>query len=91
MRIYRQAETFAMAAEEEWRHHYKDYLGPREITFTPEEQNQRGQLKKEVQRREQAGEIGPVDATNPQSMTDTNKAYSDLFYDPNDEMIRREL
>jgi hypothetical protein len=79
MRIYRQAETFALTA-----------AGP-PIEWTDEQNHQREQLKKELLRREHEGEIEPLDADKPQSMTDANQAYSDLFYDPNDEMIRRAL
>lgn len=90
MRIYKQAETFAVRlGGEEWREHYKDYTKPREIVFTPEEQEQRGQLKDELHRRVDKGQIQPLDAMNPQSMTDTHDAYNDLFYDPNDGMVRR--
>jgi hypothetical protein len=77
MRIYRQAETFALLAS-----------GP-PIQWTDEQNHQKEQLKKELLRREHEGEIGALDAKNPQSMTDANQAYSDLFYDPDDHMIRR--
>lgn len=68
MRIYKQAETFALVLA----------AGP-PIEWTPEQQKKRRRLKEELLRREQAGEIGPLDATNPQSMTDANRAMADLY------------
>lgn len=66
MRIYRQAETFALLA-----------AGP-PIVFTPEEEQLRADLKQELLRREREGEIGPLDATSPQSMTDTHETLNNM-------------
>ena len=68
MKIHKQAETFALVLA----------AGP-PIQWTPEQQEKRRRLKEELRRREQAGEIGPLDASNPQSMTDANRAMADLY------------
>ena len=66
MRLYRQAETFALYA-----------AGP-PIVFTPEEEQLRERLKKRLQEKVERGEIQPLDAKSPQSVTDANEALWEL-------------
>ena len=89
MRIYRQAETFALAADASYGHGGNGLPYSNAIQFDEDEQLKRKQLGEELQRRVDQGQIQPLDATSPQSVTDANQAYSDLFYDPNDGMVRR--
>lgn len=66
MRIYRQAETFALYA-----------AGP-PIVFTPEEEQLRERLKKRLQEKVERGEIQALDAKSPQSVTDANETLWEL-------------
>lgn len=67
IRVKSQAETFALHLA----------AGP-PIVWTDEDKAYMERLKKELLRREQAGEIGPLDASNPQSMTDALQTQIDL-------------